>query len=420
MQDATGYELGTPSSVDVSIVIGMTVRFDLASYSVGESAGPLSFKMIARTGAGAPQPTANYAQGEVGTDATNGTATQDTDFDQFGASLNFPVGDFSANGGVWQAELTFSITINEDALDEDDETFDILLERGQSSASISVVDASGNSCGSVCTVTVTINDDNTAGVTVSKSALTVTEQDSAGATYTVVLDSQPTANVTISIGGQAGTDVSAAPSPLTFTPINWNTAQTVTVTAANDAGTTNDVVALTHSAVSSDTNYQGITIAGLEVNITDNDTANLVVSPSMLSVGEAGSGDFTVKLATQPSAGVSVSVSSGDTAAATVSPASLSFTTANWDTDADGDGPRGGRPGHRRGERDGVAERDGRRLRWQDGVGHGDHHGRRHGEPGGREMPAAATSRLATQPSAGVSVSVSSATRERRRCLPQA
>ena len=331
VQDATDYELGTTSSVDVSIVIGMTVRFDLASYSVGESAGPLSFKMIARTGAGAPQPTANYAQGEVGTDATNGTATQDADFDQFGASLNFPVGDFSASGGVWQAELTFSITINEDALDEDDETFDILLERGQSSASISVVDASGDSCGSVCTVTVTIDDD-TAGVTVSKSALTVTEQDSAGATYTVVLDSQPTANVTISIGGQAGTDVSADPSPLIFTPINWDTAQTVTVTAANDAGTTNDVVSLTHSGVSSDTNYQGITIAGLEVNITDNDTANLVVSESMLSVGEAGSGDFMVNLATQPSADVSVSVSSDDTAAATVSPASLSFTTANWDT----------------------------------------------------------------------------------------
>ena len=332
VQDATGYELGTPSSVDVSIVIGMTVRFDLASYSVGESAGPLSFKMIARTGAGAPQPTADYGQGEVGTDATNGTATQGTDFDPFGASLNFPVGDFSASGGVWQAELTFSITINEDALDEDDETFDILLERQQSSASISVVDASGDSCGSVCTVTVTINDDNTAGVTVSKSALTVTEQDLAGATYTVVLDSQPTANVTISIGGQAGTDVSADPSPLIFTPINWDTAQTVTVTAANDAGTTNDVVALTHSGVSSDTNYQGITIAGLEVNITDNDTANLVVSPSMLSVGEAGSGEFTVKLATQPSANVSVSVLSDDTGAATVSPASLSFTTANWDT----------------------------------------------------------------------------------------
>ena len=52
----------------------------------------------------------------------------------------------------------------------------------------------------------------------------------------------------------------------------------------------------------------------------------------MLSVGEAGSGDFTVKLATQPSANVSVTVSSGDTGAATVSHASLSFTTANWDT----------------------------------------------------------------------------------------
>ena len=68
------------------------------------------------------------------------------------------------------------------------------------------------------------------------------------------------------------------------------------------------------------------------MTITDDDTANLVVSAFTLSVGEAGSGEFTVKLATQPSANVSVSVSSDDTAAATVSHASLSFTTANWNT----------------------------------------------------------------------------------------
>ena len=42
----------------------------------------------------------------------------------------------------------------------------------------------------------------TAGVTVSKSALTVTEQDATGDSYTVVLDSRPTASVTVTVGGQ--------------------------------------------------------------------------------------------------------------------------------------------------------------------------------------------------------------------------
>ena len=63
----------------------------------------------------------------------------------------------------------------------------------------------------------TITDDDTAGVTVSESALTVTEEDTTGDTYTVVLNSQPTADVTITIGGQSGPDVTAAPSPMTFT-----------------------------------------------------------------------------------------------------------------------------------------------------------------------------------------------------------
>ena len=113
-----------------------------------------------------------------------------------------------------------------------------------------------------------------AGVTVSKSALTVTEQDTTGDSYTVVLNTLPTASVTVTVGGLGSSDVSANPSSLTFTTGNWATAQTVTVTAGDDADTTNDTVSLTHSAMSSDGDYQGITIAGLTVTVADNDTGN--------------------------------------------------------------------------------------------------------------------------------------------------
>ena len=123
-----------------------------------------------------------------------------------------------------------------------------------------------------------------AGVTVSKSALTVTEEDTTGNTYTVVLDTRPTANVTVTVAGHAGTDVtltsfsftSSTPSSsiLTFTTANWNLAQTVTVKAGNDTDTTNDTVTLTHSAASTDSNYGGITIGSVVVTVADNDTAN--------------------------------------------------------------------------------------------------------------------------------------------------
>ena len=101
-------------------------------------------------------------------------------------------------------------------------------------------------------VAVTVNDNDEPSVTVSTMALTVTEEDTAGASYTVVLDSQPTANVTVTVAGHAGTDVTLTPSSatLTFTPMNWDTAQTVTVTAGNDGDTANDSVSLTHSAQS--------------------------------------------------------------------------------------------------------------------------------------------------------------------------
>ena len=109
------------------------------------------------------------------------------------------------------------------------------------------------------------------GVTVSPTALTVTEEDTAGESYRVVLDSQPTADVTVTVAGHAGTEVTPSPASLTFTRSNWETDQTVTVTAGSDADTVNDTVTLTHSAASTDSNYQGITIASVTVTVTDDD-----------------------------------------------------------------------------------------------------------------------------------------------------
>ena len=114
-----------------------------------------------------------------------------------------------------------------------------------------------------------------AGIAVSTAALTVTEQDSTGDGYTVVLDTEPTADVVVTVAGHAGTDVTANPTALTFTMSNWETAQTVTVTADDDADTTDDSVALTHSAASADSGYSGIAIAGVAVTVNDNDTAQV-------------------------------------------------------------------------------------------------------------------------------------------------
>ena len=194
---------------------------------------------------------------ETASSDVSGTATMPNDYFNFlqGAdtTITVPAGDLSA---------TFDITIFEDLVAESDETIIIqwTLTPG--------IEATPTSF----TFTGTITDNDETGVSVSKTALTVTEQDTTGDTYTVVLNTQPTANVTVTVDGHAGTDVTPSPATLTFTPTNWETAQPVTVTAGNDADTADDTVTLTHSATSADANYQGITIAGVTVTVNDNDT----------------------------------------------------------------------------------------------------------------------------------------------------
>ena len=174
--------------------------------------------------------------------AVSGTATRTSDYLNFlqGAftTITVPAGDSSA---------TFDITLVDDMVNESDETIIIQWTRSPG------IEATPPSF----TFTGTITDNEGTGVSVSRTALTVTEEDTAGDSYTVVLNTQPTANVTVTVAGHAGTDVTPDPPALTFTPMNWDTAQTVTVTAGNDADTADDTVSLTHSAASTDTNYQG-------------------------------------------------------------------------------------------------------------------------------------------------------------------
>ena len=115
----------------------------------------------------------------------------------------------------------------------------------------------------------------TPGVTVIPTALTVREEDTTGASYTVVLDTQPTAGVTVTVAGHSGTEVTTSQATLSFTTSNWETPQTVTVTAAADANLVNETVTLTHSAASMDGNYNSITIDDVTVTVNDNDTANV-------------------------------------------------------------------------------------------------------------------------------------------------
>ena len=92
-------------------------------------------------------------------------------------------------------------------------------------------------------------------MTVTPTALAVPEGSSAN--YTVVLDSEPTADVTVAIQAPEDTEVAVDATELTFTADNWDQAQTVTVTAAqDDDAVDDDPVTITHDSAAAATTTQ--------------------------------------------------------------------------------------------------------------------------------------------------------------------
>ena len=89
---------------------------------------------------------------------------------------------------------------------------------------------------------VTNTDNDAAGITVTPTSGLVTTEAGGTATFTVVLNAQPTADVTIALCSSSDTtEGTVAPASLMFTAANWNTAQTVTVTGVDDAVDDGDV-----------------------------------------------------------------------------------------------------------------------------------------------------------------------------------
>ena len=149
-------------------------------------------------------------------------------------------------------------------------------------------------------------------------------------TYDVVLDKQSSATVTITMG--SGADATTTPSVLTFTTGNWDTPQTVTVTAVNDAIVEDgETETITHTP--SGGGYDAVTIDDVVANVTDNDTASVTVTETSGStaVTEGGATDtYDVVLDLEPSGTVTITI--GSDSEANTSPTVLTFTTGNWFT----------------------------------------------------------------------------------------
>ena len=140
-------------------------------------------------------------------------------------------------------------------------------------------DAAGNGNTAATRASSTYTGSATRGVTVSATVLTVNE--GTMGTYTVVLDSQPTANVTVTPSRTGSSDVTFSPPTLTFTASTWDTVQQVTVTAAQDSDAVDDSATISHAVTGGD--YVGVTVESVVVTVDDDETAD-TTAPRVASI----------------------------------------------------------------------------------------------------------------------------------------
>ena len=307
--DAIGYNSSTDGSTSVTEASGAgrtdTYTMDLRS-----------------------QPTANVTIAPISPDTAVATVSP--------ATLTFTTGN-------WNTAQTVTVTGVDDDVDQSSNRMVIITHTMTSTDPLyrmlgEVWDANP--------ITVTVVDDDVAAVPIAETngATSVSEASGVGNTdtYTVVLDTLPSASVEIAVASGDTAAAMVSPSTLTFTTGNWNTAQTVTVTGVNDhVDNTNDArsATISHTATSTDTKYNRITIASVTAAVVDDDTAGVTIAQtngSTLVTEAAGAGrtdTYTVELSSKPTASVTITMTlSGDTAAAMVSSSTLTFTTGNWNT----------------------------------------------------------------------------------------
>ena len=196
---------------------------------------------------------------------------------------------------------TVTITANDNDVDTANKT-----------VTVSGASSGGNGVTNPGSKTLTIEDDDERGLELSAETVTVTEAEGAGRTakYTVVLSTEPTAEVTVAVSsGEAGV-ATVAPTSLTFSTTNWKTKQTVTVTGVDDAvdNAPDRKTEIGHRASGGDYGSLSKTVAVTVTDDEDTPTVSLALSPA--SIGEDGGvSTVTASLSGASSAEVIVTVS---------------------------------------------------------------------------------------------------------------
>lgn len=188
-------------------------------------------------------------------------------------------------------------------------------------------------------VSVTNNDNDTAGYNVVSGNVMVTDAGQISSSFTVQLTSQPLQSVTVPMVSSMPGEATLSPSSIVFTSANWNSPQTITVSGVSDGiSDGNKTFTINFQAsVTTDAVYNGLAMpANINAGSCDNDYGGVSIitacnaSPNQSTSKQGATATYYIILSQAPTANVTVPIVSGNTNQGTVAPASVIITSANW------------------------------------------------------------------------------------------
>ncbi|MBK8092289.1 MAG: DUF1800 family protein [Verrucomicrobiaceae bacterium] len=258
-----------------------------------------------------------------------------------------PAGPFTFNDTNWNTPVAITVTTTNDSTAEPSGTATITHNIASTDATYDRVNTP--------VVVVTVNDNDPAlAVTQSNIFTQVKEGGSSGTggtpslsdTFTVGMNGRnPASGTTVTVTLVPNGQVTVSPSVLTFTSAA-TAAQTVTVTAVDDDGTTPESTVHTgvigFNVASTDSYFNGAFVPPVLVQVTDNDAAGISIVESSgttsTTEGSSTTDSFTVVLTKAPLSGnVDIDINGGTqsrlsktSSVGSGTTTTLNFTAANW------------------------------------------------------------------------------------------
>ena len=128
-------------------------------------------------------------------------------------------------------------------------------------------------------VSVTNRDNETGSIIINPTSNLITTEAGVQATFSIVLSNQPTANVAIGLSSSDNTEASISPTQVIFSPTNWSTARTATITGIDDQLDDGDqpFTIITGNAISTDLAFSNVAVPDVSgVNINNDFRPNSV------------------------------------------------------------------------------------------------------------------------------------------------